>query len=113
MNRNKSPVWRDFFFCPENAWLFLINIFPALVAKEQKIYDNSMKQDVFARRGGFIVGWKPLPIGIDDFKKLIEQGYYYVDKTLMIKELLDQKGEVNLFTPFRKNIEYQHAPLFF
>ena len=84
-----------------------------MVAKEQKIYDNSMKQDVFARRGGFIVGWKPLPIGIDDFKKLIEQGYYYVDKSLLIKELLDLKGEVNLFTPFRKNIEYQHAPLFF
>ncbi|HIZ40071.1 MAG TPA: AAA family ATPase [Candidatus Anaerobutyricum stercoris] len=46
-----------------------------------------MKQDVFARRGGFIVGWKPLPIGIDDFKKLIEQGYYYLDKSLLIRWL--------------------------
>ncbi len=43
------------------------------------------------------MGWKPLPIGIDDFKKLIEQGYYYLDKSLLIKELLDLKGEVNLF----------------
>lgn len=33
---------------------------------------------------------KPLPIGVDDFKKLIASGYYYVDKTLFIKELLDR-----------------------
>lgn len=48
------------------------------------------------------MGWKPLPVGIDDFKKLIEQGYYYVDKSLLIKELLDLKGEVNLFTRPRR-----------
>lgn len=41
--------------------------------------------------------FKPLPIGVDDFGKLMEKGYYYVDKTLMIKDLLDRKGEVNLF----------------
>ncbi|WP_158096992.1 AAA family ATPase [Eubacterium sp. An3] len=33
------------------------------------------------------MGWKPLPIGIDDFKKLIEQGYYYLDKSLLIRWL--------------------------
>ena len=32
--------------------------------------------------------FKPLPIGVDDFEKIREQGYYYVDKTLLIKELL-------------------------
>lgn len=42
--------------------------------------------------------YKPLPIGLDDFEKLITGGYYYVDKTWLIKELLDMKGEVNLFT---------------
>lgn len=50
---------------------------------------------------------KPLPIGIDNFEKLISNGYYYVDKTLLIKELLDKKGEVNLFTrpgPFGKTL---------
>ena len=31
---------------------------------------------------------KPLPIGTDDFKKLISEGYYYIDKTLFIKELV-------------------------
>ncbi len=41
---------------------------------------------------------KPLPVGVDDFEKLIAKGYYYVDKTWMIKELLDKKAEVNLFT---------------
>lgn len=39
---------------------------------------------------------KPLPIGIDNFEKLITDGYYYVDKTLYIKDLLDFLGEVNL-----------------
>lgn len=40
---------------------------------------------------------KPLPIGIDNFEKLITDGYYYVDKTLYIKDLLDFLGEVNRF----------------
>lgn len=46
--------------------------------------------------------WKPLPIGIDNFEKIINGGYLYVDKTLFIKELLDMKGEVNLFTRPRR-----------
>lgn len=45
---------------------------------------------------------KPLPIGVDDFAKLIRNGYYYVDKTPFIKELLDKKGDVNLFTRPRR-----------
>ena len=45
---------------------------------------------------------RPLPIGADDFKKVISKGYYYVDKTELIKELLDKKGEVNLFTRPRR-----------
>ena len=46
--------------------------------------------------------WIPLPIGIDNFEKLIKNGYYFVDKTLFIKELIDMKGEVNLFTRPRR-----------
>ena len=46
--------------------------------------------------------YKPLPIGISDFKKLIGSGYYYIDKTLFIKELIDKKSEVNLFTRPRR-----------
>lgn len=45
---------------------------------------------------------RPLPIGIDDFAKIREDGYYYVDKTLLIKELLDKKGAVKLFTRPRR-----------
>lgn len=48
------------------------------------------------------MGFKPLPIGIDSFKEIIEKGYYYVDKTAFIKELLDMKGKVNLFTRPRR-----------
>lgn len=45
---------------------------------------------------------RPLPVGIDSFEKLILEKYYYIDKTLLIKELLDLKGEVNLFTRPRR-----------
>lgn len=45
---------------------------------------------------------KPLPIGTDDFKKLIKNGCYYVDKSLWIKDLLDRKSEVSLFTRPRR-----------
>ena len=48
------------------------------------------------------MAWIPLPIGIDNFEKVIRGGYYFVDKTLFIKELLDMKGEVNLFTRPRR-----------
>ncbi len=37
-----------------------------------------------------------LPIGISDFKKIIEEGYQYVDKTLLIEELKRTNGEVIL-----------------
>lgn len=43
------------------------------------------------------MGWKPLPISMDNFEKIIHGNYYFVDKTLFIKELLDMKGEVILF----------------
>ncbi|MCD7863507.1 MAG: AAA family ATPase [Lachnospiraceae bacterium] len=42
------------------------------------------------------------PIGIDNFEKLVRDGFYYVDKTGMIKELLENWGEVNLFTRPRR-----------
>ena len=45
---------------------------------------------------------KPLPIGVDNFEKVVEEGYYYVDKTMLIKDLMDLKGEVNLFTRPRR-----------
>ncbi len=43
-----------------------------------------------------------LPIGIDNFEEIRTEGFYYVDKTGMIKELLDSWGKVNLFTRPRR-----------
>ena len=46
--------------------------------------------------------FKPIPIGIEDFKELVNKGYYFVDKTLMIKDIIDIKSSVNLFTRPRR-----------
>ncbi|MCD7714917.1 MAG: ATP-binding protein [Lachnospiraceae bacterium] len=43
-----------------------------------------------------------LPIGVDDFEKIRTENYYYVDKTGFIKDLLLNRGEVNLFTRPRR-----------
>lgn len=45
---------------------------------------------------------RKLPIGIDSFEKLRRENFYYVDKTGLIKDLLDSWGEVNLFTRPRR-----------
>jgi len=45
---------------------------------------------------------KKLPIGIDDFCKIRTEGFYYVDKTAMIRDLLNAWGEANLFTRPRR-----------
>ncbi|MCP4132931.1 MAG: AAA family ATPase [bacterium] len=39
---------------------------------------------------------KKLPVGISDFKKIIENDYYFIDKSLFIKEVLDNPAEVIL-----------------
>lgn len=43
-----------------------------------------------------------LPVGIENFEKIRREGFYYVDKTGLINELLDNWGEVNLFTRPRR-----------
>ena len=45
---------------------------------------------------------KKLPIGVDNFEKLIQEDFFYVDKTGMIAELLKNWSEVNLFTRPRR-----------
>ena len=37
-----------------------------------------------------------LPVGIEDFKKIRRQGFYYIDKTRLVKQVLDRWGKVNL-----------------
>ena len=45
---------------------------------------------------------QPIAIGVENYKTIIENNYYYIDKTWMLKELADQKGTVNLFTRPRR-----------
>ena len=45
---------------------------------------------------------KKLPVGIDGFEKIRKNDFYYVDKTMFIAELLQNWGEVNLFTRPRR-----------
>lgn len=53
------------------------------------------------QRGGIGLR-KKFPIGIDGFEKIRTNDFYYVDKTLFIRELLHNWGEVNLFTRPRR-----------
>lgn len=43
-----------------------------------------------------------LPVGIEDFREIRRQGFYYIDKTRLIEQLLDSWGKVNLFTRPRR-----------
>lgn len=45
---------------------------------------------------------KKIPIGISDFKKLIEENFFFVDKSLLIKEIIEDGAEVILFTRPRR-----------
>ena len=45
---------------------------------------------------------KALPIGIEFFEEMITKDYFYIDKTLLIKEILDMKSKVTLITRPRR-----------
>ena len=45
---------------------------------------------------------KTIPIGISDFRKLRDNDYFFVDKTLMIKDFLEAKSQVMLITRPRR-----------
>ena len=45
---------------------------------------------------------QPIAIGVENYKRIIDKNAYFVDKTMMIKELVDQAGSVNLFTRPRR-----------
>jgi hypothetical protein len=56
----------------------------------------------WSKKRGERMELKKLPVGIDRFEKIIENNFYYVDKTMFIAELLNNWGEVNLFTRPRR-----------
>ena len=43
-----------------------------------------------------------LPVGIEDFEEIRKEGFYYIDKTKLIEQLLMNWGKVNLFTRPRR-----------
>ena len=45
---------------------------------------------------------KKIPIGVEDFKKIIEENYYYVDKTKFIEDIINDGAQVKLFTRPRR-----------
>lgn len=54
-----------------------------------------------------------LPVGVDNFEKIRKEGFYYVDKTRLIEQLLEQWGEVNRLPPrVRKDFKYEYARCF-
>ncbi|MCM1179232.1 MAG: ATP-binding protein [Clostridium sp.] len=49
-----------------------------------------------------MTGNKPIAIGIENYKEIVNKPYYYIDKTLLIQEILAKGGKVNLFTRPRR-----------
>ena len=45
---------------------------------------------------------KKLPIGVSNFEGMIKGNYYYVDKTMLINDIIDLSGEVKLITRPRR-----------
>lgn len=66
----------------------------------QKPVDGRISSGEYCKKG-MNVDRKPLPIGISDYVRA-QSDYYYVDKTMLIKEFLDQKPLVSLFTRPRR-----------
>ena len=57
-----------------------------------------------------------LPVGIENFEEIRKNRFYYIDKTRFIEQLVTAGGQsdaVHAPTPFRENVEYEHAALLF
>ena len=70
-------------------------LIPANAPKPQ---DNRVKSGAYKKTSGKQL--RPLPVGVSDYR--LAQEYYYVDKTLMIKDFLDERPMVSLFTRPRR-----------
>lgn len=77
--RKEDGIW----LIPENAEK------PVDGRRQKKIYGSEMHVLL------------PLPIGVSDYKELVSE-YYYVDKTMMIRDFLDSRPKVSLFTRPRR-----------
>ena len=60
--------------------------------------------------------WKKLPMGIEQFEEIRRDGYYYVDKTGLIRVLMENGGKSEPLYPAKavwKVAEYEYAAFFF
>ncbi len=59
---------------------------------------------------------RPISVGVEFCKRMIDGGYYYIDKTLLIRDILLQKDTVTLFIlprPFSKTLAQSMLKVFF
>lgn len=56
----------------------------------------------FRREHADMAEWKKLPVGLENFQEIQKSGFYYVDKTKLIEQLLENWSKVNLFTRPRR-----------
>lgn len=115
-NKRKDFVWRydmRYMTCADAAAIMKIT-----VRRVQQMCKNGEIPGAIKQGGTWMVPWddfamvrestngyhvkkKPLPIGESDYK-IASTEYYYVDKTLMIRDFLDNKPKVSLFTRPRR-----------
>ena len=62
----------------------------------------SVFQEIWNEGEAAMAEFIKLPVGIENFEKIRRDGFYYVDKTGLIEQLLNNWGEVNLFTRPRR-----------
>ena len=63
---------------------------------------KNFKQIVFRQKGWVMVMHTKLPMGIENFERIRKEGFYYVDKTGLIRDFLENPAYVNLFTRPRR-----------
>ena len=68
-------------------------------ADSKKPTDNRIKSGIYIKT--FRPAKLPLPIGISDYR-IASSEYYYIDKTMMIKDFIDERPMVSLFTRPRR-----------
>ena len=80
-------------FCTKNPADVQKTVMPGAIKEDVMVNpDETIHMNHFAKN-------KSLPIGVSDFK-LATTGYYYVDKTLMIRDFLDKKADgISFHTP--------------
>lgn len=56
-----------------------------------------------------------LPVGIDDFRKIRECGFYYVDKTKLVEQLMQNWGGKSVYQTKKiwQDVKYEHAQKLF